>query len=91
MGPFLFLFMQSLTRNFCVSSQVHPGLMATRAPFPTHGDNSGSAGWGLMWALLQTGPSTPVQPKQQDHINPSQVLLFHTSCGASLSPGLGRA
>lgn len=32
-----------------------------------------------------------MQSRQQDHPNTSQALLFHTFCGASLCPGLGRA
>lgn len=47
------------------------------------GDNSGSADWGLMQALLRQEPPSPLQPRQQDHTNTCQALLFHTSCGAS--------
>lgn len=61
-APFL-LFMQSPVRSFCVSS---PGTYwATGSSYSTlnsTGDNSGSAGWGLMQALLHTGPPLQCSP-----------------------------
>lgn len=63
MGPFLFLFVQSPARSFCVSSPGTSWANGSSYSTPTStGDNSGSAGWGLMQALLQTGPPLQCSP-----------------------------
>lgn len=71
MSSFLFLFVQRLARSFSFSSQVHPGLMAVLAPFPTS--------WGTTQAVLAGATCRPFfrqDPSTQCSPGSKTILTF---------------
>lgn len=91
MGPFLFLFVQSPARSFCVSSPGTSWANGSSYSTPTStGTTQAVLAGASCRPFFRQGPHSNAAPAARPYEHFSSTL-FHTSRGASLCPGLGRA